>query len=99
MVFCDIPKAFDRVWHKGLVFKLKQHGISGLLLDWITDYLNNRSQKVVIRSCVSSAMYTNAGVPQGSVLGPLLFLVYVVVALLFYVHGKHLRSCRNGQLT
>ena len=77
MIFCDISKAFDRVWHKGLIFKLKQHGISGLLLDWITDYLNNRSQKVVIRSCVSSAMNTNAGVPQGSVLGPLLFLVYV----------------------
>ena len=77
MVFCDISKAFDRVWHKGLIFKLKQRGINGLLLDWITDYLNNRSQKVVIRSCVSSAMNTNAGVLQGSVLGPLLFLVYV----------------------
>ena len=64
MIFCDISKAFDRVWHKGLIFKLKQHGISGLLLDWLTDYLNNRSQKVVSRSCVSSAMNTNAGVPQ-----------------------------------
>ena len=75
--FCDISKAFDRVWHKGLIFHLKQRGINGLLLDLITDYLNNRSQKVVIRSCVSSAMNTNVGVPQGSVLGPLLFLVYV----------------------
>ena len=47
MVFCDVSKAFDRVWHKGLVFKLKQHEISGSLLDWITDCLSNRSQPLL----------------------------------------------------
>ncbi|MCG8048754.1 MAG: endonuclease/exonuclease/phosphatase family protein [Candidatus Thiodiazotropha taylori] len=77
MIFCDVSKAFDRVWHKGLIFKLKQHGINGHLLNWIRDYLSNRSQKVIIKSSTSSARNTNAGVPQGSVLGPLLFLVYV----------------------
>ena len=77
MVFCDVSKAFDRVWHKGLIFKLKQLGIDGDLLEWITNYLNNRQQRVVIKSCKSDYKRTNAGVPQGSVLGPLLFLIYV----------------------
>ena len=77
MVFCDVSKAFDRVWHKGLIFKLKQHGVDGRLLNWINDYLTNRSQKVTIKSCISTAKGINAGVPQGSVLEPLLFLIYV----------------------
>ena len=69
-----MSKAFDRVWHKGLIFKLKQVGIEGELLQWINDYLSDRKQKVVIRNCSSNL---RGGVPQGSVLGPLLFLVYV----------------------
>ena len=77
MVFCDVSKAFDRVWHKGLIFKLKQYGIKGELLKWISNYLDNRQQSVVIKSCKSDYKSTNAGVPQGSVLGPLLFLIYV----------------------
>ena len=77
MVFCDVSKAFDRVWHKGLIFKLKQLGLEGELLQWISDYLYNRKQKVVIRNCSSNLRRVNAGVPQGSVLGPLLFMVYV----------------------
>ncbi len=77
IVFCDISKAFDRVWHRGLLFKLRQHGISGNILNWITSYLDNRSQKVFVGSAVSDEKHINAGVPQGSVLGPLLFLIYV----------------------
>ena len=77
MIVCDISKAFDRVWHRGLLFKLKQNGINGLLLDWIENYLSHRTQKVFIGSSMSNLKYTSAGVPQGSVLGPLFFLVYV----------------------
>ena len=77
MVFCDISKAFDRVWHKGLLFKLKQNGINGELLDWIADYLANRQQCVILNSTSSDYKHVQAGVPQGSVLGPLLLLLYV----------------------
>ena len=58
-------------------FKLKQLGIDGDLLEWISNYLNNRQQRVVIKSCKSGLKRTNAMVPQGSVLCPLLFLIYV----------------------
>ena len=77
MVFCDISKAFDKVWHKGLLFKLRQNGIKGNLLLWISNYLTSRKQRVQINSATSSLLSVNAGVPQGSVLGPLLFLIYV----------------------
>ena len=77
MVFCDVSKAFDRVWHKRFIFKLRQYEIDADLLNWIPDYLHDRKQRVVIRSCMSDFKRVNAGVPQGSVLGPLLFLIYV----------------------
>lgn len=78
IVFCDISKAFDRVWHKGLLFKLKYHmGIDGILLEWFKNYLDDRYQRVVIEGEESTWGKIKAGVPQGSILGPLLFLVYI----------------------
>ena len=77
IIFCDISKAFDRVWHKGLIFKLKQYGILGKLISWLNNYLYNRSQKVFVSSSFSNTTTLLGGVPQGSVLGPLLFLIYV----------------------
>ena len=77
LVFLDISKAFDRVWHEGLLFKLKQLGISGILLKWLESYLALRKQRVILDGCCSDISYVEAGVPQGSLLGPLLFLVYV----------------------
>ena len=76
MVFCDISKAFDRVWHKGLLFKLRQYDIDDGVLAWINSYLSNRQQRVFL-VFFSSFRNVTAGVPQGSVLGLLFFLIYV----------------------
>ena len=77
MVFLDIQKAFDRVWHKGLLYKLQSLGVGGVLLKWLSDYMSNRCQKVVLNGQESPIMSTNAGVPQGSILAPLLFLIFM----------------------
>ena len=72
-VFLDISKAFDKVWHQGVLFKLKQNGISGNLLKLMEDFPANRYQRVVLNGQVSKWAAVNAGVPQGSILGPLFF--------------------------
>ena len=76
-VFCDISKAFDRVWHEGLIYKLKAAGVSGDVLRWFQSYLSGRRQRVVLQGSLSEWVYIKAGVPQGSILGPLLFLLYI----------------------
>ena len=77
VIFFDISKAFDKVWHKGLLFKLERAGIRGNLLRWLSDYLSDRRQRVVIPRAFSSIAKIQAGVPQGSIIGPLCFLVYI----------------------
>ena len=77
IVFCDVSKAFDKVWHEGLLYKLSSIGICGHLLRWFQDYLSKRQQRVLVRGQTSDWGTIEAGVPQGSVLGPLLFLIYV----------------------
>ena len=77
LICLDISRAFDRVWHKGLIAKLEAIGLKGVLLQWIEDYLSDRELKVTISGKTSGAKAINAGVPQGSILGPLLFIIYI----------------------
>ena len=76
-VFLDLTKAFDKVWHRGLLYKMKGIGICGNLFDLLASYLANRRQCVQLCGHTSSPLELRAGVPQGSVLGPLLFLIYI----------------------
>ena len=77
MVFLDVSKAFDCVWHSGVLNKLRCMGIEGRLFDWFCDYLSDRKIRVVINGQKSEWLRPNAGVPQGSILVPLLFLVFI----------------------
>ena len=76
-VFLDLSKAFDKVWHESLLYKLKNNGINGNALQLIESFLHNRRQRVVLNGQYFSWLSIRAGVPQGSVLGPLFFLIYI----------------------
>ena len=76
-IFLDFSKAFDSIPHELLTYKLQSFGIQGKLLSWFGDYLTNRQQRVVIDGETSPFVPVLSGVPQGSILGPLLFLLYI----------------------
>lgn len=76
-VFLDFAKAFDKVSHAHLLYRLECYGIKGQILTWLRDFLTSRKQRVVIEGQASDWLNVTSGVPQGSILGPLLFLVYI----------------------
>jgi len=77
VIFLDFAKAFDKVSHSHLLLKLQHHGSKGQLLEWISDFLTTRRQRVVMEGHSSGWSEVTFGVPQGSIIGPLLFLVYI----------------------
>ena len=77
IIYLDFQKAFDKVPHQGLLLKLKAHGIGDGVIDWIEQWLTDRRQRVVVDGEISNWKSVLCGVPQVSVLGPLLFLIYI----------------------
>ena len=77
VAYCDFMKALDKVCHKILVHKLKLYNIDPVFAKWLESFLDGRTQKVIIKGVSSDPRNVNSGIPQGSVLGPIFFILYI----------------------
>lgn len=75
-IFLDIQKAFDKVWHNGLRYRLHELGLPARILRWLSNFLSNRQLRAKVNHCLSNPFTADAGVPQGSVLSPLLYIIF-----------------------
>ena len=98
IITIDYSKAFDKVDHQVLLAKMKMYGISGKVYDWIKNFLSDRSQTVVVDGAKSSFQEVKSGVPQGTVLGPVFFILYVIDMVMSAKNSKTLTFADDTKL-
>ena len=109
VIYIDFAKAFDSVPHHRLITKLQSYGIGGQILKWIKSFLSTRRQRVVLGGAMSDGIYVISGIPQGSVLGPVMFVCFINdlpdgVSSLVHMYaddtklGRHIESIVDNHL-